>query len=301
VLGSGLRASSMTLVLTASVLVFVFWGGPLWNAPSGSSHIPRIVISYLMVIPIAAAILTVTRRWHWVRLVSSTALLWSAKLLITASLYSLLATGSGNRYEPVATASASTRAVSTAPLGYRPAAQPGPVGRISGIIRYRGTPIAGAVVFLEAPPPGLALEAAHEVGIAVDGASREKTLVATTHDRVFATHDDARLHTVRLTRDGQATANVPLTPSARSTELPASEPGNYEWACALHADERGTLVVVDHPYAAVSDGAGRFVLAGVAAGEVQLAVVRHGDAPARRRIRTLGADVKTTIEIEEVE
>jgi hypothetical protein len=154
------------------------------------------------------------------------------------------------------------------------------------------------VVFLEAPPPGLALEATHEVRIAVDGASREKALLATTRDRVVATHDDARLHTVRLTGDGQATANVPLTPSSSSTELPAAEPGNYQWACALHADERGTLVVVDHPYAAVSDGAGRFVLAGVAAGEVQLAVVRHGSAPERRRIRALGADVETTIEIE---
>ena len=103
-LGTGLPPGWVAGVLTASVLVFLFWGGPLWTAPAGSSHVPRILISYLLVVPLAASLLALAGRGLRAHLASAVGLLWSAKLVITASLYSLLTTGAVSQYEPAVVA-----------------------------------------------------------------------------------------------------------------------------------------------------------------------------------------------------
>ncbi|MEJ7733017.1 MAG: hypothetical protein WKG00_27945 [Polyangiaceae bacterium] len=281
-----------------SVVVFLVWGGPLWSAAAGSSHVPRIAISYLLVIPLAAGMLALAGRPQRGHLVSAVALLWGAKLVITASLYSLLTLGAGTAYHPVTVSTTATARATAAPAGYAPAAQPGALATLSGVVLAHGEPIAGVVVFLEAPPPGLPLAPGREVRFTV-GSEHGETLVASTRDRLLATNGGAALHTVRVSRDGQPTSNVPLQPGARAVEISASEPGTYAWSCTVHAGEvGGTIVVVDHPYATTSDASGRFALEGVPVGDREVAVARHGHAVRRRTAHVVGTAIEITIETE---
>jgi hypothetical protein len=60
--------------------------------------------------------------------------------------------------------------------------------------------------------------------------------------------------------------------------------GHYLLSCENHESEQALLVVVGHPFFALTDPNGRFELPGVPAGEHVLAVFRNGHAPARRVI-----------------
>src|SRR5690606_28532047 len=68
-LGSGLSMPAYGAVLVASVALFVWWGGPLWSA--SGSHGTRFAVSYLAVVPFAAAALAIARALSWIRLANT--------------------------------------------------------------------------------------------------------------------------------------------------------------------------------------------------------------------------------------
>jgi hypothetical protein len=124
------------------------------------------------------------------------------------------------------------------------------------------------------------------------------TTLATTRDRIVAVSGDAELHTLRLLRDGQSVLNVPLPPQSQPAPLAVSDPGTYEWSCGVHAAERGTLVVVDHPYATSTDANGTFGLRDVPPGAAVVVVVRGGRAVARREATAPDSNIEITLETE---
>lgn len=102
-MGTGLSGRALAGVLTLSVGVFLLWDGALWSVPAGASHVERMAVSYAVVIPAVELALRHARRWSAPRLLSATALIWAAKLLVTSTLYAMLVAGGGDRYAPVRT------------------------------------------------------------------------------------------------------------------------------------------------------------------------------------------------------
>ncbi len=302
VIGSGLRAWELAAILCIAIATFLWWGGALWSVPTGSSHVARITVSYALVPPLAALVLLVERRWSWTRLLSATALLWSVKLVITASLYAYLASGSASRYQPEATWEHAPAGAPAASARYRAAETAHYAADVDGVVRRSGAPVAGAIVAVEEPPPGRALDAGREIAVEIrDARYAAGAFTATTRDRIAFMNRDATLHTARVTRDGHAVRNAPLPPGIAAPALTGLPPGWYTLSCQNHATERAALLVVDHPYATVTDGEGRFHLGGVPAGDLHLVVAREGRATAHRTVHVAGARVETAIDLGENE
>jgi hypothetical protein len=110
--------------------------------------------------------------------------------------------------------------------------------------------------------------------------------LSSSTDRIRVENHDATLHTLRMTREQQAIANVPLPPGVAEQSLRAPEPGSYELSCENHASEHALLVVVDHALVALTDSKGRFELRGVPTGrDEELVIMRQGQSPSRRIFR----------------
>jgi hypothetical protein len=297
-LGSGLGAGAMAAILAFSVALFLFWNGPLWNAPTGARHLGRIAVSYLAVVPLGALALALRRRWSFIHLLSSVALLWSAKMVITASLYGLLTSGSASRYEPAPWRAPSPPAA--AELPYRAAAEPGERADLDGTLREAGAAVAGAVIWASAPPPGLPLGAPREVTLTIrEGRYLAPVYLASIRDQVRALNQDGVLHTLRLEKDHRVVRNLPLPPGAAAPAITDVAPGVYSLSCENHRSDRATLVIVDHPYAAETDSAGHFQLHGLPPGPVELAIARAGRAPSRRSVQVSAPRATVSIELSE--
>ncbi len=256
-------------MLTVSVALFLFWGGPFWSAAPHASHVARFAVSYLAVLPLAAALLGLERRWSWGHLLTSTGGTWALKMIITALLYEGFASGTAIALRPKQHAPRDpTRSAVT---GYRAAAAAFESGALAGRVAQEGTPPRGAWVFLEGPASGRALTAPRQVQLAI-ASNRyvEPVVVARKSDSLSLFNQDSALHTVTLSLSGRPAVSwpAPSTPEARAVSLP--RPGLYAMRCAHHATERGWLLVVDHPYVAAVEADGRFRLEGVPVGAARV-------------------------------
>jgi hypothetical protein len=279
-LGSGLTGREVTGLLAVSIAVFLLWNGPLWIARPGTSHLARILISYAIVVPLAGLVLARRERWSWTRLLGATALLWSAKLLLTATLYTWLARGSA---VPDAALVHDRIAGAAGGEAYMPAAAPPRRVELSGRVVDGKEPVVAAVVRVVAPPPGLPLDEPHRLHIEIHSARYAAGLyLAAPHDYLVAVNHDAVLHTLRFQQGRNTVSNIPLPPGTgpHHVALPA-DAGVYDVGCANHPGEQATLVIVDHPYAALTDARGHFALPQPPPGTLVFEVVRPGIAPWR--------------------
>ncbi len=89
--GTGLPLYALLILIGASVGLFVFWNGALWRVPRGTSHVGRFVVSYLAVIPIGALLLAALKRLTWARFVTSVAVVWAVKLVMSSLIYEAVA------------------------------------------------------------------------------------------------------------------------------------------------------------------------------------------------------------------
>ena len=282
-LGTGLGVRALLVVLAASIAVFLLWDGPIWLAPPTATHVERIGISYLLVPLLVELALRGARTRTTDHLLTATALLWAVKLVVTSSLYALLV-GSADRYAPSRAWEHPPVAAQTAgPSGYRSASLPGNQTVLSGRVSAGGAPVSGAVVVLDAPPPGLPPGAPRDQPWVIrDGRHDEAVRLITVGDHVRVSSEDPVLHTLRITGGGRALTNLPLVAGVASREIEAPPPGEYALTCENHPRERAQLVVVDHPYATRTDATGSFVLKGVPAGRHALCVFTAGRACVRR-------------------
>lgn len=300
-LGTGLPGWLFAVIVAASTVVFIFLGGPIWASSPSATHVVRIAVSYLLVIPTVAVALMAFRRLSIVRLVTAVFLLWSAKLVVAASLYLFTAPGTANRYEPAQAHLPRTRRVAGADGGqhYRAASGEYASGTLRGQILAAGRPLPGAVVYLVDPAPGRIAGPAREIDMVLAGGRYDSTTyVASTQDTLRATNRDSSLHTVHLYRGDQSFRNVPVPTSNESRTIATPPPGSYTLRCDNHPNERGELLVVDHPYVTRADAGAFFAFDAVPTGDIELVVVAANVDPMARQSVNVKRGQTTEIAIE---
>lgn len=187
----------------------------------------------------------------------------------------------------------------------------GPVGSVSGTVRWRGEPPPS--IEIEATSPGGPCGGMHRVtsmrlgaGGAIEGAVivvegiREGRLpmggelalhfagcalapvvaAVSTGTTLRFQNDEGVLHNVRIVGDGEAWLDVALPDRGASAEAVARRGIHRITDDAAHPWIEGYLVVVDHPYVAVTNGEGRFSLPRVPVGSYQIRLWHPGLANA---------------------
>jgi hypothetical protein len=282
------------LLIALSVALFLFWDGPLWLAKREASHVGRFVVSYLAVIPAAALLLSFSRRLTTSHLIAATGSAWGIKLVITSGLYFALARGTALIPTAAQPPSSAQRAAQVT-AEYRPAKGDFARGTLAGSVVRGQAPMAGAVVMIDKPLPGLPLpDAEGAVRISIEGSRYGQAVYLGRADQPLeiASRDSA-LHTFHLYEGDRAVLNVPVPASDKPRPLAALEPGIYEARCDTHKAERAAVVVVDHPYAAATDQEGKFSLSNVPVGPVTLVIVsRASDKDGTTVVRRVPARVE---------
>lgn len=271
VVGTGLPIWGLAGLITFSALLFLLWGGPLWESSRGASHVGRFAVSYLAVVPAAAALLSLRRTFSGGHLAATCGLAWAAKMVVTSLLYYAVAPGTAATLQPREAPSAPAPAP---PISrYHPAGGDFARGALEGTVQRHGHP-AQATLFAVKPPPGLPLPAPRARELVVLGSAYAAPLtVVSLHDTLTAHNADRTLHTLRLSSDGRLEATRPLPPNAGAVPVPLPHPGLYRLSCANHRTEAGWLLVLDHPYVARTDADGRFRMDAVPAGPLALAAI----------------------------
>jgi hypothetical protein len=264
--GIGLSPPSYCLLLATSIGLFIFWGGPFWLAGSGTSHFGRIAVSYLLVAPLAAALLAWARQLTWTHFLSSCGSAWAIKMVATVVLYEAFAPGA-SALQPRKVLDSSQGTIRER---YQPAQAPFPNATLRGTVMRGREAIANAVVFIESPRAGLA-STPQRVELRIEGSMYGEPIYAARRSDplVFVNHDTT-LHTVRFSLDGRAYSSQPLPGSPAPRVVAAPPPGVYRLSCANHRSELAWLLVVDHPYVVRTDERGGFALEAVALGDVSV-------------------------------
>jgi len=262
------------LLVIFSVVLFLFWDGPLWTAKREASHVMRFLVSYAAVIPAAALLLLVARRFTGSHLVAATASTWAIKLMFTSTVYLVIARGTA--HIPVAAPlPPSSEAQATAGFEYRPAKGAFAHGALSGAVVLKDTPAPGAVILIDRPLPGAELaDATGPLHLWVGGARySENVYLGQVGQDLAIENKDPSLHTLHLYERGRTASNVPVPATDKPHPLVMPDPGIYEARCDTHATERATMVIVDHPYVVRAGDGGQFTLTDVPVGPVTLIVV----------------------------
>jgi hypothetical protein len=284
--GTGLSPAALGALVAASTALFLMYGGLLWRAAPEASHVGRFAVSYLAVPPAAALLLVAARRLSRSHLAAATGVVWGVKLVVTSVLYLGLARGTAQvpvaAPRPVLPASAPAATV----IEYRSAQAEFSRGDIRGTVRRGGVPVAGAVVLLDRPLPGLPAAPAGAVTLAIAGSRYgAAAYLVPAGAGLQVTNADTRLHTLHLYDAGRAVLNMPVPAAFGPRTVAPLEPGIYEARCDTHETERAAVVVVDHPYATTTSAAGELALASVPAGPVTLVIVTGEPGAAPRRVR----------------
>lgn len=287
--GCGLSAAAFSAVLFASIALFVFWGGPLWSASRGESHVGRFAVSYLCVPPIVVALQGLRRRASWAGALTATGSLWAIKLVVTAILYLAVVPSrdpapSAERLPPPP-----PRLLPDSDPAcdeYRPARGDFARGTLTVRVLRAGSPLEGAIVHLQQPPPGLPLSELPAVEIATEGTRYEHDLyVVLAGSTALVANRDASLHTLHARVGSRTAVNQPLTPGAPPRPLPPLDPALYELGCDTHATELAWLLVLDHPYVARTRESGVAELADVPAAELTVVALFAEGGALRRASR----------------
>jgi hypothetical protein len=299
--GSGLPTGAFVALVFASVAVFLAWNGLLWRAPRETSHVARFVISYLVVVPLAAGMLAALHRFTWGHLITTTGVVWSIKLIITSILYQALARGTATNLRAVAPPDAAMRGVITRPnVDYQSAGAGGyAAGVLRGHVRAGGAPIAGAVVFLETPARGAPAPARQTVDLGNQGARYAEPLyVVHTEDALRLVNRDGMLHTAHFTGAVRLPPTRPLLSGSGPLSVSLPEPGVVHVRCDNHPNEGTWIVAVDHPYATLTAADGSFALEGVPAGEARVATVAVAASSAKKALATTRVRVGEATELD---
>jgi plastocyanin len=145
--------------------------------------------------------------------------------------------------------------------------------------------IRSAVVWIEKPPATGAAEALPST-IAMDQKEctfLPRVVIVPAGGKIDFLNSDRLLHNLHAT----PTANPPFNrtqPKGRTITISFSHPEIIRVTCDLHSWMRGWVVVADHPFYALTDGAGAFELRGLPSGRYTLKVWQE-------RLGTISKDV----------
>lgn len=279
--GTGLSIVAYAALVVLSVALFLFVGGALWNAPREASHIARFAVSYFAVIPVGAVLLLLSRRFSSAHLVATTGSVWALKMVITVVLYQAFARGTAT--EVISAAPPPSSGLTARSTDYRAATGPFAAGTLRGRVVRSGKPVAGAIVYLDAPDPGSPVSGASSMDLVVQGSRYEKPIyLVQGDDRVRLVNGDPVLHTLHFHGAGRLPANRPLPPSVEPQTLELPDPGFYQIRCDNHPGEGAWIVVADHPYVTTTNEEGEFTLSVVPVGQARLVAVSASYVGAQR-------------------
>lgn len=166
-------------------------------------------------------------------------------------------------------------------------------GALVGRVTSGGRPVRDAVVFVEqlhTPPVDgrRVMDQRHRTFIPHVMAIQLGTKVEfPNHDTVF--------HNVFSYREGKR-FDLGLYPVGTSQEVNFDRPGLVRIFCNIHSNMSAFIWVVDNPYFAMTDGSGRFRIAGVPAGERKIRVW-HERAGSRLVSVTVPSQGSTSLEV----
>ena len=274
-----------------AILLAIFVGlNPIWETLDVTRVDENIWWSYAPIPLLVAAALAWERKWSWSAYAIEMLRLTLVKFAITYVVANTLWVIAG---APPAPTEATSAIQAEDPQGIftlreAPAATPldaGQLGALEGrVTDAAGAPVAGAFVWVAEgleghvfEPPSEPLVLRHDghvysPSMAVVQAFREVELVA----------DGDALHTVYAVRadSGRRLFNDAFPPGTRRRVSFPRSYGLVTLGCRVpdHEHEPTSLLVVDHPFAAVTDADGRFAFDGVPAGELVLSAQVPGGA-----------------------
>ena len=294
--GTGLSPLPYILLVTFSVVLFLYWGGPLWAAQRETSHVMRFLVSYAAVIPAAAGLLLLARRFTWSHLTAATASTWAIKLMFTSTVYLAIARGTALIPVPAPLPQSSSTQTGTT-YEYHAVKGEFANGTVKGAVVLKDTPASGAVVLIDKPLPGAELaDAAGPLHLWVGGSRySEMIYLGQVGQDLDIDNKDPLLHTLHLYDRGRTAHNVPVPAGEKPRSLQMPEPGVYEMRCDTHVTERAAMVIVDHPYIVRADVGGQFTLNHVPVGPVNLVVVfRSSEKETTTLVRRVSARVEAS-------
>lgn len=262
-----LSTASIVTLLSISTALFTLFPSPLWRAARTDGHLLRFAFSYLAIVPLAAIALRHRHgRLRLDALVTIVAMVWGAKLVVTALLYQTV--GPSRRVELHAP-DPNVRAPSVAETPSPPVDAERPTASLAGRIVDDRRPVPGAIVSVCDATPSDAAAAVDRSATLAEGALEPSLLDATLGDRLTLGASDGAPHRVRGLAAGVSTMSVAVVPGrVSSAELTTLG------TILLEADGRamGAMVVFDHALHTRTDLDGRFRLSSVPIGTRALCV-----------------------------
>ncbi len=273
-IGTGLSWSDLAILMAASVLAFVVYPSPLWSTEPGSSHVLRFAVSYLGVIPLAAAMQYYRGRAFDLKgLTAAVLIVWATKMLVTVGVWDRMAKSVRAPLEPPAPA----HLVRADHTEYQAVA--GFSGRrLSGrVVDAEGRPLAGALVSLGGvstgkpfPPDVLSAKSVLSIG---PTRFEPRVVVVAAGAKLALRNDDAKSAVLRGTEHGRTVNNVPLVADGPERVLKPSSPGLIRFVRTDQPETApGWVWVVGTPYYAVTDERGGFVLEHAPEGNIVVTV-----------------------------
>lgn len=294
----GLRVESLSwpsFGLVMAALLAIFFGlNPLWEDPDVLAVNQNVWWSYYPIPLLVGVALFAERKWSWPAFAIEVLRVTLVKFAVTYVVANTLWVFAG---APDAPAGAEPSASVVDPHGlFTPRAAPAAtaldettLGALEGLVTdASGAPLAGAFVWLDGladdavfAPPSEPLVLRH------DGeAWSPRAAVAQSYRDVELVADGPALHTVHAVRRSteRRLFNVAFPPGTRRTVAFPRAYGVVTLGCRVpgHVHPHSALLVVDHPFAAVTGDDGRFAFDGVPAGAVTLrAATVTGEASAQ--------------------
>jgi hypothetical protein len=284
-----LSRRSIAICLGLSLLVFLFWGGPIWRH---SADIDAAAWwSYAVIAPLVAVFLLLERRFGLVAfalaVIEITAWKFFATYLFAHTMWMMFPPLSPPKESPPP--APVVAAVEPTPSVIDPAR----TGTLDGHITTSSqAPVEGAIVYIDAglepfvfAPPETPLRV-----VEGKGTIELSSAVAQVGQKVEARSGDLALHTLIATLGEGDVFSIALQSSgAWSSAKLSRTTGVATLHCGVHqrSTETARLVITANPFWSRTEAGGQFRLSGVPVGKVHLTVVTDDG-------RTTGAE--TTVD-----
>ena len=262
-------------IIAALYAMFLLFPEPVWRNPYDID--PNIIYSYLAIPALVLVGHLIDRNLSFVSVLVSLALVTAVKFQVTyaTGIVMWMAFDPPER-APVVTP-APTRAPPRAPTVRPPPTviDPRDTGGVDVLVTRDQRPLPGALVFVDRGVEGLVF-ALPERGSSLrhQGDGYAPAAVVVRQDQLLSiASESTSMHAlVAETFDGQRIFNRPLVPTGTLQTTFHHDHGLVRLRCAVHGDAEptATLVIVDHPFAGITDARGRVTLSGVPAGAVSL-------------------------------
>jgi hypothetical protein len=252
-------------LLALSTGSFLVFPSLLWRAARDESHLLRFAFSYFAIVPLAAIALHRVHRLKLDSLVTIVAMVWGAKLVVTALLYQFVGTSRrAELHAPDPNESKQVAATTAAPAVDAASA----VALSSGRIFQGGRPVPNAIVSVCNAAPSDTIPSDRPAAIRA-GVLSPALVDASLGDRLAFTNDDTAPHALHGVATGVSAFSLAVVPG-RPSNVELSTAG----AITIEVDGRpiGAVVVFEHALHARTSFDGRFQIAEVPVGPRALCV-----------------------------